>query len=85
MAVSLINYANSLPPRSAENTTYDLISLATDLIQHAKSNMTSNAVVVPVLQTFNVLLEADALRGLSLEEEGIKACVSFVNASRLLD
>ncbi|KAJ7459837.1 TBCD protein [Mycena latifolia] len=49
---------------------YSLVGLARDLLTYARSNVTSNGVVVPVLQTFNVLLEADALRRLPEDSQG---------------
>ncbi|KAJ7600517.1 TBCD protein [Mycena floridula] len=64
LATSLIAYSQTLPT-AADAGGYNLFQLASDVIQHAKSNLTSNSVVIPALQTFNVLLEADALKRLS--------------------
>lgn len=50
---------------------YDLRGLARDLIAQASSNLSANNIVVPVLQTVNVLLEADALERLSEDPEGL--------------
>lgn len=60
LAASLISYVKSLQITS-EIKGYDLQTLTEDLISQAKSNLTSNVIVLPVLQTFNVLLEGDAL------------------------
>ena len=40
-------------------------------MEKAKSNLGSNNNVIPILQTFNVLLEADALTSLGDDEEGL--------------
>ena len=41
------------------NAPYDLSTLAVDLLTEAKVNLTSNNIVIPVLQCFNLLLEND--------------------------
>lgn len=74
LAISLVSYAQSLPI-TEEGGEYDLNTLVEDLLDHAKTHLTSNAVVVPVLKTFNVLLEADALMRLSLDSRGVKKSV----------
>ena len=51
---------------------YTLQGLVGDLIAEAKSNLGSNTNVVPVLQAFNALLEADALERLCYSEDGLK-------------
>jgi hypothetical protein len=71
LAVSLVTYAQSLTITS-EDAEYDLNSLVEDLLNHAKTNVASNAVIVPVLKTFNVLLEADSLTQLSQDTRGLK-------------
>ncbi|KAJ6508836.1 TBCD protein [Mycena sanguinolenta] len=77
VGLSLVNYSKNLSLAgdvSAEveeaKLGYNLVTLVQDLLAHARANLTSNAVVVPVLQTFNVLLEADALRRLSEDPKG---------------
>ncbi|KAL0578630.1 hypothetical protein V5O48_003373 [Marasmius crinis-equi] len=71
-ATSLVSYVRSLPAHSTDIGQYDAVALGNDLYQHAKANLTSNAVMVPVLQVFNVLLEGDALGPLVASEEGVK-------------
>jgi hypothetical protein len=66
----MVAYARSLPP-STSGAAYDLVGLVDDLLAHAKLHITSNSVMVPVLQTFNVLLEADALETLSRDPVGV--------------
>jgi hypothetical protein len=51
---------------------YTLQALVADLIAGAKSNLSSNANVIPVLQALNALLEGDAMEGLCDSEDGIK-------------
>ena len=51
---------------------YDAVTFVNDLYQHSKANLTSNAVMVPMLQVVNVLLEGDALAMLVTSEEGVK-------------
>ncbi|RDB18014.1 Tubulin-specific chaperone D [Hypsizygus marmoreus] len=70
LSTSLISYVKSLPLTS-EGVEYNVSTLVEDLIAHAKSQITSNSVVVPVLQTFNVLLEGDALMRLAANSRGI--------------
>lgn len=67
-----MTFAKTLPLKPVEVSGYSLISLVGDLGARAKSNMTSNAIVIPVLQTLNVLLEGDALDRLVDDEEGLK-------------
>lgn len=70
VATSLVSYVRSLPV-STNGGSYDITILVEDLIENIEKSITSNAVVVPVLQTFNALLEADALNGLSGDSRGI--------------
>ncbi|KAJ7250897.1 armadillo-type protein [Mycena haematopus] len=70
---SLVEYSKNLPLAGEEAPAkmgYNLVALARDLLAHARANFAKNAVVVPVLQTFNVLLEAGALRRLVEDPEG---------------
>ncbi|KAJ7505351.1 TBCD protein [Mycena galericulata] len=70
VGLSLVEYSRTLPLAADLETGYSLVALASDLLRHAKANLTANGVVVPVLQTFNVLLEADALRRLPEDSQG---------------
>lgn len=70
MGLSLVEYSKALPLAADPETGYSLAALASDLLGHARANLTANGVVVPVLQTFNVLLEADALRRLPENSQG---------------
>lgn len=72
MASSLVKYAQGLPSVRTPTSTYSVLELVDDLIGYAKSNMTSNTVVVPVFQTFTILLEADVLRHIVDEPSGLK-------------
>jgi len=48
-----------------------MVRLFDDLLAHARNSVNSNAIVVPVLQTFNLLLEAGALERLSDIGDGL--------------
>ena len=65
-------YVQSLPAEDATDSGYDLRSLAVDLLSQVKGSLANNNVVIPVLQTFNVPLEADAFEGLYEDSEGLK-------------
>ena len=71
MADNLVKFAKGLPLGKDQTSAYSVSELVVDLIDYAKSNMTSNAIVVPVFRTFNVLLEADVLRQLPNEVSGL--------------
>lgn len=71
---SLISYVQSLPVAS-EDGGYDMRGLVSDLLNQVKGNLSSNNIVIPVLQTFAVLLEADALEPLYDDTDGLKRCV----------
>lgn len=68
--MSLASYAKTLPLTAFSATEYSLSEFANDLIDMAQSNPTSNNIVIPVLQTFNMLFEEDALVSLSESERG---------------
>ncbi|ESK95003.1 tubulin folding cofactor d [Moniliophthora roreri MCA 2997] len=59
-SASLVSFVRSLPVQSAKPSNYDIVTFIKDLFEYAKSNITSNVVVIPVLQVFNILLEGDA-------------------------
>ncbi|KDQ62420.1 hypothetical protein JAAARDRAFT_189747 [Jaapia argillacea MUCL 33604] len=85
---SLVDYARSLTASPVRTEIYDICSLAEDLIHNMKSNLNSNAVIIPNLQTFNVLLEGDAFEMLSGNARGIESLQTILkiaskNASRL--
>lgn len=73
---SLVSYTHQLPVKSRDPSGYDQVTLVDDLVAHAKSHVTSNAVVIPVLQTFNILIEANALDRLSDDNEGVRRYTS---------
>ena len=75
MASALVNYALQLPIVTDLSDHYDQRGLAHDLLAQAQKSVTSNNVVIPVLQTFNVLLEADVFENLPQDPEGLKMFV----------
>ncbi|KAF7978518.1 hypothetical protein HWV62_45689 [Athelia sp. TMB] len=48
VATSLITYAQDIPLQDPANSQYDLLSLISDILNYAKSNLKSNTVVVPL-------------------------------------
>lgn len=85
VSTSLSAYARSLPA-SGTTDAYDLVTFAKDLIKYAQANLNSNNIIIPVLQTFNVLLEAGALEKLSSDDSGIRSLDSLhLMASRHVD
>lgn len=90
VSASLVAYAQSLPVRNSDKggegeAAYDLYGLTADLLAQAKRNLTSNNVVIPVLQTFEVLLEADVFEELAGDDDGLKRYTRFLlSVSRLV-
>jgi len=76
-SVSLVKYANSLPPINA-GAPYDQRRLANDLLGIVEENPSSNNIVVPVLQAFNVLLEADIVVALAELDVGAEVLKSLM-------
>ncbi|TFY52216.1 hypothetical protein EVJ58_g10139 [Rhodofomes roseus] len=72
VTASLIGYVHTLPVRATPPSGYDQCSLAQDLVAQASINLSSNNVIIPVLQTFNVLLESDVLEELSDDPTGLR-------------
>ena len=61
--------------KSSACSDYDLVTFVKDLIAHAKSHLTQNAIVIPTLQCFNILIGGDALDRLSEDMEGLQRFV----------
>lgn len=83
VARSLIKFTQGLPLSRSPTSPYSVLELVNDLINHAKSNMASNAIVVPVFQTFTILLEADALRQVPRDPYGLQrsVCPYFIGSN----
>jgi hypothetical protein len=72
---SIVTYAKQLPVEANNGgRNYSLHAFVTDLIGEAKSNLSKNNKVIPVLQVFNVLLETDALERLFQSTVGTNRC-----------
>jgi len=85
---SLVDYAQALPIKYSASSGYDLVTFVGDLAAHAKSHLTQNAVVIPVLQTFNTLIGGNALDRLSEDSEGLQSLqglltIALRNVARL--
>lgn len=77
-------WALKIPVTTDEPDRYDLRGLAQDLLGQALQNASSNSVVMPVLQTLNVLLEADVFEKLPQDPEGLQTYVGMMSGSRKL-
>ncbi|KAG2361705.1 TBCD protein [Suillus spraguei] len=75
---SLVSFAQGLPLPPGDSD-YSLFELCDDLIEFAQGRTTSNAVVVPILQIFNMLLEADVLSHLSSVDNGPSKLEKLLN------
>ncbi|KAH9049928.1 TBCD protein [Lactarius hengduanensis] len=79
----IATYAKQLPiENNNSGRGYSLHAFVTDLITEAKSNLSKNNKVIPVLQVFNVLLETDALERLFESKDGtnsVQALFSIVS------
>lgn len=72
---SIVSYAKRLPVEANNGGGgYSLHAFTTDLITEAKSNLSKNSKVIPVLQVFNVLLETDALERLFERKDRTNRC-----------
>ena len=67
--MSLVSYFNSFPI-TIEGVGYDADAIVSDLISRIQSHIASNTVVIPILQTFNVLLQGDVLRNVPRTSRG---------------
>jgi tubulin-specific chaperone D len=72
---SLVNFVQELAPEAG---VYPQVSLTTDLVEQLKRNFSNNNIFIPLLQTFNVLLEGNALEPLKGNDEGEKQWVCLL-------
>ena len=66
---SLVGFVQELLP---ETGVYPQVNLAGDLVEQLKQNFSNNNTFIPLLQTFNVLLEGGALDSLNGNAKGEK-------------
>ncbi|PAV17192.1 TBCD [Pyrrhoderma noxium] len=73
---AILAYARSLPfndestlDDETENYSYDLSTFISDLLLIANENPKSNALVIPILHTFNILLEGDVFLSVPQDKE----------------
>ncbi|KAJ2930923.1 hypothetical protein H1R20_g6183, partial [Candolleomyces eurysporus] len=66
---AVVEYMKSIPTTS-EGDEYSVAAFVDDLLDRATSNITSNAIVIPLFQTFNILLEAEILHRLADDSDG---------------
>ncbi|KAA1469978.1 TBCD protein [Dentipellis sp. KUC8613] len=70
---SFVAYVRGLPVATIAEGAYDIRTLAQNLLEHARGNLQANTTVIPVLQAFNILLEADTLDALQDDLEGLQS------------
>ncbi|KAH9936306.1 TBCD protein [Fomitopsis serialis] len=81
VTASLIAYARTLPVSATPSGGYDQCGFAQDLVAQASRNLSSNNIVVPVLQTFNVLLESDVFEDLSGDTAGLRSLRALLSVA----
>lgn len=69
MSSSLVGFVQGLLPEAG---VYPQVNLTRDLVEQLKQNFPNNNVFIPLLQTFNVLLEGGALDSLNGNAQGEK-------------
>jgi len=65
----LVGFVQELTP---EGGVYPQVNLAGDLVEQLKQNFSNNNIFIPLLQTFNALLEGGALDSLNGNANGEK-------------
>jgi tubulin-specific chaperone D len=71
MSRALVGYVKTLP-LAVEGDTYDLLTFLDDLLGRITANAGSNKVVLPIFQTFHLLLEEGCLTPVADDEGGLK-------------
>jgi len=66
---SLVGFVQELSP---ETGVYSQVNLVDDLVEQLKQNFSNNNIFIPLLQTFNGLLEGGALDSLNGNPKGEK-------------
>lgn len=64
-----MQYLENIPITSASED-YTLVKFVDDLLERVAANIASNAIVIPIFQSFNLLLEADILSRLGDDDGG---------------
>ncbi|KAF8583340.1 ARM repeat-containing protein [Ramaria rubella] len=81
VATSLASYVGSLPIGSKPASGLDLVTITNDVLDLARKNLTSNQLVIPVLQTLDVLLDTGVLEKLSNDAAGIRVLQAVLDIS----
>ncbi|KAH7912534.1 ARM repeat-containing protein [Hygrophoropsis aurantiaca] len=79
-STSITEYAKNLPLESTGDR-YSLLGLTNDLLDLVKTQLASNTIVVPVFQTFNLLLESDILECLQTSQDGLTQLDTLISVS----
>ena len=72
MSSSLVAFVQELFPEAG---VYPQVNLTGDLVEQLKQNFSDNNTFIPLLQTFNILLEGGALDSLNGNAKGEKQWV----------
>lgn len=70
MAKYLVDYIDSLPVTTEEPSRLDLTEFTNSVLDLARENQALNQIVIPVLQTFDVLLDGGMLGKLGDNDTG---------------
>jgi hypothetical protein len=82
MASNLVAYIETLPGVARQSTAFDVLTFVECLMRLGKENFSNNHIIVPVFQTFNALLESDAMGKLPQHSTGLERFVnSFFHSS----
>ncbi|TFK74799.1 TBCD protein [Pluteus cervinus] len=68
---SISTYVEGLPLLEHDETGCTVKTLVEELLDRAKPNFTSNTIFIPIIQTFNILVETQALRNLTTHSDGL--------------
>ena len=82
MASNLVAYIENLPAVARQSAAFDVLTFMECLTRLGKENFSNNHIIVPVFQTFNALLESDAMGNLPQHSTGLRRFVnSFLHTS----
>ncbi|KAF8631788.1 hypothetical protein AX17_005003 [Amanita inopinata Kibby_2008] len=79
MTSGLVGYIQSLPLTTVSLNSFSVYAFVESLSEILKTNISNNNIVVPVLQTFNPLLEDNVLQRLSQSHLGLGSLRTLLN------
>ncbi|KAF8510075.1 TBCD protein [Hysterangium stoloniferum] len=76
VAICLANFANSLPLAVDDDSGLDVVGITQNILELSRRNLSSNQIVIPVLQTLDILIDAgvfvklcESPRGVGISEQ----------------